>query len=114
MKTRTIVLVGVVVALLLAGVVSFYASADPDGLNRVAEDKGFSRTESDHAAADGPLAGYATRGIDDGRLSGGVAGAVGTLLVLALAGGLTLVVRHRDGSGRRDDARSAAGSTAGD
>ncbi|MGI8901781.1 MAG: PDGLE domain-containing protein [Nocardioides sp.] len=113
MKTRTIVLVGVVVALLLAGVISFYASADPDGLNRVAQDKGFSRTESDHAAADGPFAGYATQGIDDGRLSGGVAGAVGTLLVLALAGGLTLVVRHRDGSGRRD-ARSSAGSTAGD
>ena len=113
MKTRTIVLVGVAVALLLAGVVSFYASADPDGLNRVAEDKGFSRTESDHAAADGPLAGYATRGIDDGRLSGGVAGAVGTLLVLALAGGLTLVVRRRESSDRHDD-RSSSVSTAGD
>ena len=36
-STRAVVLSGVAVALLLAAVVSFYASGSPDGLERVAE-----------------------------------------------------------------------------
>ena len=60
-----------VVALVLAGVVSYYAASSPDGLNRVAEDKGFSSTQKDHATSDNPLAGYDTKGIGNDRLSGG-------------------------------------------
>jgi cobalt/nickel transport system permease protein/cobalt/nickel transport protein len=86
---------GLVVALLLAGVASYYASSAPDGLNRVAEDHGITRTERDHAAADGPMAGYRARGIENDRLSGLVAGVSGALVVLALFGGLTLVLRRR-------------------
>jgi cobalt/nickel transport protein len=93
--TRWVVVVGVAVALLLAGVVSFYASGDPDGLTKVSEDQGFAQSEKDHGAGDGPLAGYETKGIADGRLSGGLAGVVGSLVVLSLAGGGALVVRRR-------------------
>lgn len=99
MRTRTLVLSGVVLALLLAGILSFYASSQPDGLNRVAEDVGFAQTEGDHAAADGPLAGYETEGVGDSRLSGGLAGVVGVLVVLAVTGGLALLVRRRPGTG---------------
>jgi hypothetical protein len=67
---------GLVVALLLAGVASYYASSAPDGLNRVAEDQGIARTERDHAAADGPMAGYRARGIENDRLSGLVVASV--------------------------------------
>jgi cobalt/nickel transport protein len=88
---------GVVVALLLAGIVSISASGRPDGLDRVARDYGFSGTEKEHAQADSPLAGYATEGVDDDRLSTGVAGVAGSLVVLALAGGLFLAVRRRGG-----------------
>jgi cobalt/nickel transport protein len=84
-----------VVALLLAGVVSYYASSEPDGLNRVAQDTGISRTEKQHATADGPLAGYSTKDVDNQRLSGGLAGVAGVVVVLVLAGGLALVVRRR-------------------
>jgi hypothetical protein len=100
MRTRTLVLAGVVVALLLAGVVSFYASSHPDGLEYVAERTGFLDSADEHAAGDGPFADYATKGVDDARLSGGVAGVVGTLVVLVLAGGLALAVRRR---GRSDE-----------
>jgi cobalt/nickel transport protein len=99
-STKALVVTGVLVALLLAGVVSFYASTSPDGLNRVAQDKGFSSTEREHASDGSPFAGYDTAGLSDGRLSKGVAGVVGSLVVLALAGGLTLVVRRR---GARDE-----------
>ena len=84
------------IALLLAGVVSFYASSSPDGLNRVAQDEGFSDTEKDHATGDGPLSGYDSSFIRDGRLSGGFAGVVGVLVVLGLTGGLTYAVRRRE------------------
>ena len=70
------------VALLLAGVASFYASGDPDGLTKVSEDQGFAQTEQEHQTGDGPFAGYETKGVADGRLSGGMAGVVGSLVVL--------------------------------
>lgn len=95
-RTRTLALGVLVVALLLAGVVSFYAANTPDGLNRVAADQGFSDTAKQHDAAGGPLAGYAVRDVGNERLSGGLAGVVGVLVVLLLAGGLTVLVRRRD------------------
>ena len=93
--TRVVVAAGLLVALLLAGVVSFYASSAPDGLNKVAQDKGFAATEKDHRAGDGPFAGYETQGVGDGRFSGGLAGVVGCVVVLTLAGGVAYAVRRR-------------------
>jgi hypothetical protein len=83
------------VGLVLAGVVSFYASGSPDGLERVAEDTGFLNTASEHATADGPLADYRAQGIEDDRLAGGLAGVAGALVVLGVAGGLTFALRRR-------------------
>jgi cobalt/nickel transport protein len=94
-STKVVAAALLLVALLLAGVVSHYADSDPDGLNRVAQDKGFSDTEKDHSAGDGPFAGYDSSFISDGRLAGGFAGVVGVLVVLGLAGGLTYAVRRR-------------------
>jgi cobalt/nickel transport system permease protein/cobalt/nickel transport protein len=99
-STRVLVVTGLLVALLMAGVVSYYASSSPDGLNRVAQDKGFSGTQRKHVT-DSPFAGYDTKGVANHRLSGGVAGVTGSLVVLVLAGGLALVVRRR---GSRDGA----------
>lgn len=96
MRTRTFLLTGLAVALLLGGVVSYYASSHPDGLNYVAEKAGFLDTADEPATADGPLADYEVKGIDDPRLAGGLAGVAGILITLAIAGGLALVVRRRD------------------
>jgi len=94
-RTGVVAAAVLLVALVLAGVVSFYADSDPDGLAKVSQDQGFASTEKDHATGDGPLAGYDAAFIEDGRLSGGVAGVIGVLVVLGLAGGLTFVVRRR-------------------
>ena len=91
------------VALLLAGFVSFYASDSPDGLESVAEDKGFVDTAGDHATGDGPLADY-DAGLDSERASVGVAG------VLGLGTGLTYVVRRR--TREVDDERDSATTSA--
>ena len=94
-STRATALGILLVALVLAGVVSFYAAATPDGLTKVSEDEGFASSEKEHATGDGPFAGYGSSFIDDERLSGGVAGVVGVVVVLALGTGLAYVVRRR-------------------
>jgi cobalt/nickel transport protein len=100
-RTRTFWIAGLVVTLLVAGVASFYASGSPDGLEWVAERTGFLGTAEDSATAGSPLADYAVRGVDDGRLSGGLAGVIGVLTTLLLAGGLTLLLRRRSSRGGR-------------
>ena len=85
-------------ALLLAAVISYYASGSPDGLERVAGDTGFNAAEEDHALADSPFADYGTSGIDNARLSGGMAGIVGVLATFAAAGGIFFLVKRRDTS----------------
>jgi hypothetical protein len=94
-SARALLLVGLLVALFLAGVVSFYASRSPDGLNRVARDKGFASTARHHATSDSPLAHYTAKGVGSERLSKGVAGVTGVLVVLVLAGGTAFAVRRR-------------------
>ncbi|MCU0301999.1 MAG: PDGLE domain-containing protein [Candidatus Nanopelagicales bacterium] len=93
--------IGLVVSLALAGIVSFYASSDPDGLEKVAEDIGFIESAQDSATAGSPLSDYAAVGVEDPRLSVGIAGVVGVLLTAAIAFGLFLWLgrRHRAGAG---------------
>lgn len=93
------------VALLVAGVLSAFASASPDGLDAVTQrgcttidDTGtlagdcLARQARDHTLAGGPLADYTVQG--DQRLSG-VAGVVGVLVTLGVAGGLFQLLRRR-------------------
>jgi len=94
-STRWVALGIAVVALVLAGVVSFYASSSPDGLTKVSEDKGFADTRTHHGAAHSPLAGYSATDVDDERLSGGLAGVVGVVVVLVLSTGVVYLVRRR-------------------
>ena len=96
MTTRRFFAVALVVSLLVAGVASYYASSHPDGLEYVAEQTGFLDSAEDSATADSPLADYQTSGIDDARLSGGVAGVVGVLVMLVLSTGLFWVIRRRE------------------
>ncbi|WFE64243.1 PDGLE domain-containing protein [Micromonospora sp. WMMD714] len=102
------VAVGLLVALLLAGVVSNYASSHPDGLdssllkgctvNADDEITGGScpaQQARDHELADSPLADYGIRGVDNGFLSTGLSGVVGVLLTFAVGGGLFWLLRRR-------------------
>lgn len=109
--SRAFLLAGLVVTLLLAGVASYYASSHPDGLEHVAEKAGFIDTAEESPTSDSPLADYETEGVDDDRVGGGIAGVVGSLLVLVLAGGLFWALRRREpGSEPAPDGREPADS----
>jgi len=86
---------GIAFSLLLAGVVSFYASSSPDGLEKVAEDIGFIDSAQDSAVAGSPLSDYGVASVSDERLSVGIAGIVGVLLTAAVAFGLFLWLARR-------------------
>lgn len=85
------------VCVVLAMVVSGWASSAPDGLERVAQTLGFESAGTAGAAESSPLAGYEVGWLGGGRLSGALAGLVG-LVVVALV--MHLLVR----AGRRREA----------
>lgn len=97
-SARGLWIAGLLTALFLAGGVSFYASAHPDGLERVAADFGIDRTARDHAAADSPFADYSTANVEDERISGGLAGVIGVGATLAVGTGVFWVLRRRTSS----------------
>ena len=72
-------LVFLLVTIGLAGIVSFYASSSPDGLEKVAEDVGFIETAKDHSIDNSALADYGVAGIENERLSVGLAGIIGVI-----------------------------------
>ena len=83
------------VAAILAGGASYYASSNPDGLEKVAEDVGFIDTAKDSAVADSPLADYGVAGIDNARVSGGLAGILGIIATGAVGGALFMFIRKK-------------------
>jgi cobalt/nickel transport protein len=93
-KNKKFLISGFIVSLFLAGVVSFYASSNPDGLEKVAEDIGFIETAEEHTYADSALADYGVKGIDNERASVGVAGVIGVIGTAIVGGALfTFIAR---------------------
>lgn len=86
---------GLVISLLLAGGVSFYASSHPDGLEKVAEEIGFIETAKDPATAGSALADYGVSGVENERASVGIAGVIGVAATGVLATGLFLYLGKR-------------------
>ncbi|MFC3572862.1 energy-coupling factor ABC transporter permease [Streptomyces yaanensis] len=92
---RKLWITGLVTSLVLAGFVSFYASANPDGLEKIAHDKGIDKKTEQHAAADSPLAHYGVKDVKNARLSGGLAGVVGVGVTVVAGSTVFWAVRRR-------------------
>ncbi|MEY3169437.1 MAG: hypothetical protein RLZZ17_689 [Actinomycetota bacterium] len=83
------------VAIALAGGASYYASTQPDGLEKVAEEEGFLDTAKDSAVADSPLSDYGILGLDNERLSVGLAGVIGVIATALVALALFTLLRKK-------------------
>lgn len=108
-SVRRVWLAGLAAALVCAGGLSYYASADPDGLEKVAHDHGIDAKTEDHAAKDSPLADYGVKDITDPRLSGGLAGVIGVGATLAVGTGVFVVVRRRRSAATAERPDAGAG-----
>jgi cobalt/nickel transport protein len=91
-QNRKFIWIGLGVALALAGILSPFASPNPDGLDRVAQDLEFSDTEVENPPSGQlPFArvfdGYALRGVPEG-MAIPLAGVLGTAITFGLAWGL--------------------------
>jgi cobalt/nickel transport protein len=107
-RTLWFVAGGLLVALLLAGVVSNFASSSPDGLDATTR-KGcttdadgnitggtcIAQQEEDHQLKDSPLADYGIKGIDNEYLSTGLSGVLGVLVTFGVGAGAFWLVRRR-------------------
>ncbi len=106
-RNRTVLAIGLVVALIIAGVFSYFASSSPDGLEYTAEQEGFLDSARDSATAGSPLADYGVSGVNSEWLSVGLSGIIGVLVVLLLATLLTGLLKR----GRTDEKADKSAST---
>ncbi len=95
-RYRNVILAGLLIAGVVAISSSWFASGDPDGLERVAEDQ----QVLDRAKEPGHevLPDYTVPGVD-GAISTALAGVIGVGVVAALALGAGYVLRARGGDG---------------
>lgn len=95
MGWRAFTIAGLLVAVVVATVVSQFAVDNPDGLEFVAQEQGFIDSATDHAFGSFPFADYATAGVENETLSLALAGVVGVTVSLVVMGGIVLAVRDR-------------------
>jgi hypothetical protein len=84
-----LLLIGFLLAVLLP-----FASESPDGLEKVAAEKGFAAKESESPLA-APLADYRVPGINNKTLSGVISGIAGALAMFSIVGGIAALLKRR-------------------
>ena len=102
---KRFLLAGLAVTLIVAVVVTQFASSDPDALEHVAEQEGFAATAEEHDLAEGPLADYSAEVSSNQGVNTAVAAVAGTLLTLDIGYSVFWMARRSN--------RDRSGSTAG-
>jgi cobalt/nickel transport protein len=89
-----LIVVGFALSLALAGGLSYYASSSPDGFEKSAGEIGFLDTAKESPLKDSPLAEYGVAGVDNERISGGLAGVIGVTSTAAISFGIFYGLRR--------------------
>ncbi|MFH1441454.1 MAG: PDGLE domain-containing protein [Candidatus Omnitrophota bacterium] len=87
------ILLGLAAAVFLAVLISPFASPHPDGLEKVAEKKGFLEKGEAAPVLVSPLPDYAWPGIKNEKIATSLAGVAGTLLVFGLGYFIALLLK---------------------
>ncbi|MER3388618.1 MAG: energy-coupling factor ABC transporter permease [Microcella sp.] len=90
-SNRSIVTVGLALSLIVGGGVSLLASANPDGLEYVAESLGFLDTAEESVAVASPLADYALFG--ESVIGASLAGVIGVVFTFAVTLAIAFALR---------------------
>jgi PDGLE domain len=95
-RPRLFAALALALAVGLATAVSPFASSNPDGLEKVAEQKQFVDEGKLHSLQErSPIPDYAFPGVENERVATGLAGFVGALGVFAIGWGIAWLVRRR-------------------
>lgn len=89
------IFLGIMAAVFLALILSPLASPWPDGLEKVAEDKGFLEKGEVKPVVSSPLPDYTWPGIKNKKLATAAAGLVGTLVVFGTGLGVAALLKRR-------------------
>lgn len=92
-KMKKLLLLGLFIAIVIAVFVSPFASSNPDGLEKVAENKNFLHNAKNIFTA--PIPDYSLPGINNKTIAGSLAGATGVVLVFALAYGIGFCLKNK-------------------
>lgn len=92
---KKIVIPGLLLSACLAFFFSPFASTSPDGLEKVAEDKGFLQSGEGKEAMKSPMPDYVFPGVAGDRTATSLAGLAGVLLVFSAAAGIGYVLKKR-------------------
>ncbi|ADG82090.1 PDGLE domain-containing protein [Thermincola potens] len=89
------IIIALLFALAVAAFLSPFASSHPDGLERVAEDKGFLHKAEGKEVIQSPMPDYTVPWIRNEKISGSAAGVIGTILTFGLMYGVAKLATTR-------------------
>lgn len=92
---------GLVVSLMVAALLSPFASVFPDGLERVAEEHSFSQTAEGREEINSPIPDYVMPGIKNEVLATAVAGIFGVFLTFGSVTFLLKLLMKQEGIGHK-------------
>jgi len=86
---------GITITIFMACVLSLFASSEPDGLERVAEDQEFISEAEGQEVINSPMPDYVIPGIENEQLATALAGLVGILIIFGVTLGWVKILKRR-------------------
>jgi hypothetical protein len=93
MSNKKLLVVGLIVSIVIASILSFYASSQPDGLEKVTADQSLDVNAVDSANSDSALADYGVAGVENERASAFLGGLIGVVITGLAGAGLYFWLR---------------------
>ena len=93
MSSKKLLVVGLLVSIVIASILSFYASSQPDGLEKVTADQSLDVYAVDSANSDSALADYGVAGVENERASAFLGGLIGVAITGLAGAGLYFWLR---------------------
>jgi hypothetical protein len=93
MSNKKLLIVGLIVSIVIASILSFYASSQPDGLEKVTADQSLDVNAVDSANSDSALADYGVAGVENERASAFLGGLIGVAITGLAGAGLYFWLR---------------------
>jgi hypothetical protein len=93
MSSKKLLVVGLLVSIVIASILSFYASSQPDGLEKVTADQSLDVNAVDSANSDSALADYGVAGVENERASAFLGGLIGVAITGLAGAGLYFWLR---------------------